>query len=126
MAEKKDGSLAVVVATILLAFFFLYIGYITLAGETARLQFAKWGYPDWVRTSVGVLEIAAAVLLLLPQTSWIAATTLAAMMIAASATLAYHEKRYAAAMPVLLFISLSSLAYYRFPRKASPAGPAHH
>lgn len=126
MAEKKGGSAAVVIATILLALLFLFAGYQTLEAETAKSPFAKWGYPDWVRTSVGVVMIAAGALLLWPKTSWIAAATLAALMIAAGVTLAFQEKKYGAIMPALLFVSLSSLAYHRFPRRPSPAGPAPH
>src|SRR5947209_2582481 len=114
MAEKKKGSVAVVVVTLLLGALFVYAGLANfLFEDNARRQFDAWGYPDWIREVVGVLEIAGGLLLLLPRTTWIGALLLLIVTVAGMATLLRFGGLsgvglLGAAMPGMLVISLCS------------------
>jgi uncharacterized membrane protein YphA (DoxX/SURF4 family) len=123
MAETKSSSAAVWVTTFFLAAVFLFIGATQLsendrcvqAWEPMRKHFA-----DWFFNSVAVLEMSAAVLLLFSKTAWMGAATLALIMVGAVVTIFLYEPPLQAILPALFFVSLSSLAYYRFPRKQPP------
>ncbi len=82
--------------------------------------FVRWGYPEWFPTLIGVLEILGALLILFPKTASLGAITLACIMLGATVTHLRYDSLMVAAFPALFFVSLSSLAYYRFPRKAPP------
>ena len=120
MAEKKSSSAAVWITTFILAAVFVLSGATKFISSEAPNAFKNWGYPDWFRILIGVLEIAAGVLLLFPKTASIAAITLACIMLGATATHLRNDTLMMAVFPALFFVSLTSLAYYRFPRKAPP------
>ena len=46
-------------------------------------DFARWGYPDWFRVIVGVAEVLAAVLLLIPRVAAFGAAIFAVVMLGA-------------------------------------------
>lgn len=72
---------AVLVVT---ALFFVMAGGQKLAGsEQMAATFRELGYADWFRVAVGLLEVACAVLLLVPRTTVAAATLLGLLMIGA-------------------------------------------
>ena len=50
------------------------------------LAFRHWGYPDWFRVTIGVLELAAVVLLALGRTAAFGALIILAVMLGAWAT----------------------------------------
>ena len=52
--------------------------------------FASWGYPPWVVTVVGALEIIGAICLFVPRLAFYAALALGVMMIGAFITLRMH------------------------------------
>jgi uncharacterized membrane protein YphA (DoxX/SURF4 family) len=126
MAAKKGSSVAVWATTIILAAVFLLAGVTKFTNGEAVKAFENWGYPDWFRILIGVLEIAGALLLLYPKTASLGAITLACIMVGATITILRaatplgYGTLLSAAFPVLFFVSLSSLAYYRFPRKTPP------
>jgi putative oxidoreductase len=64
---KTTGTWAL---TILLALFFLYVGYKKLTGNEVTAQhFQEWGYASWLLNFVGCLEVIGAILLLFPTTA---------------------------------------------------------
>ena len=125
MADKKTNSTVVWVVTVLLAALFVWIGLSMLGGEQWASDFQRWGYPTWLCPMIGVLTIAAAASLFVRRVAWVGAGTLAALMAIAVVTTLRHE-RGAALMPALLLMSLTSLAYHRYPRKQLPAAPEPH
>jgi putative oxidoreductase len=79
------------VLTLLLALFFLYVGYKKLTGnEVTSQHFQDWGYALWLLKFVGVLEVLGALLLLFPSTTTSGAMLLSLVMIGASYTLLSH------------------------------------
>ena len=120
MAEVRGGSVAVWTASLILAGIFVLVGVNTLINPATQQLFSTWGYYDWVRQVVGVLEIGAGVMLLVRQVAWIGAVTLALIMIGGIVTFLRYNSLIHAAIPGLLLISLTSLAYHRFPRSTPP------
>jgi len=74
---KKFKTIAIWTLSALLAFVFLAFGAGKFLSPTVAAQFARWGYPDWLRTAIGVLEIAGALILLVPRVAWEGAVILA-------------------------------------------------
>ena len=78
--------------TLLLAFFFLYVGWKKLIGnEVTAHHFHEWGYASWLLKFVGCLEVIGALLLLFPTTASSGAMLLSLIMVGASYTLLSHE-----------------------------------
>jgi uncharacterized membrane protein YphA (DoxX/SURF4 family) len=50
------------------------------------VAFRHWGYPDWFRVTIGVLEVSAAALLLLGRTAAFGAILIVAVMLGAMGT----------------------------------------
>ena len=75
---------------------------------------------------IGVVEVVGGILLLVRRVAWVGAVMLALLMVGAVTTTLRHEGAGAALMPALLLTSLTSLTYYRFPRKQLPAAPEAH
>jgi putative oxidoreductase len=123
MTDKNSSSPVVWITTFVLAAVYLWAGmnkFETTTNSYWQVAFTLWGYPDWFRTSIGVLEMSAAVLLLYPKTASMGAITLACIMVGATATNLRHDSLLTAVFPAMFFVSLSALAYYRFPRKELP------
>lgn len=59
--------------------------------------FAHWGYPAWFRVLIGVLEVAAALLLLWPRTAVHGAAIIIVVMLGGVGTHAFVEHRPARA-----------------------------
>jgi putative oxidoreductase len=80
------------VLTLLLALFFLFVGWKKLAGNEVTAQhFQEWGYASWLLRFVGCLEVLGALLLLFPATATSGAILLSLVMVGASYTLLSHE-----------------------------------
>jgi putative oxidoreductase len=78
--------------TLLLALFFLYVGWKKLTGNEVTAQhFREWGYASWLLGFVGCLEVTGALLLLFPATATSGAVLLSLIMVGASYTLLSHE-----------------------------------
>jgi putative oxidoreductase len=71
----------------LLAALFLLTGIPKLMGAEGWLRhFARWGYPDWFRLVVGTVEVASAVLLLIPNFATLGACGVIVVMAGATYT----------------------------------------
>ena len=94
----------------LLAIVFVLAGGSKLAGAKMHLEnFARWGYPAWFVYVVGLVEVAGAVLVVIPRTRFYGAVLLAANMAGAVFT---HLKSAELALvpPPLALLVLAALA----------------
>ena len=75
------------IASGLLAAVFLRAGVTKLMGaESWHRLFAAWGYPDWLRLVAGAIEVASAVLLLVPALAPLGALGVVVIMAGATYT----------------------------------------
>ena len=113
---RKYFSLALLwLLSLFLMFVFVKAGWPKFSATSGwGRAFAHWGFPNWFRVLVGVIEIAGGLLLLVPQTAIYAAGALAVIMLGAMGThviadgepaAIYHE-----AVPLAL---LGVVAYLR-------------
>jgi uncharacterized membrane protein YphA (DoxX/SURF4 family) len=112
-------TIALWVATVLLAGQFLLAGSLKFVSPVMAEHFAQWGYPDWFRVLIGVVEVGGAVALLLPRTAFYAACALGVVMVGAAGTHLLHGEVPVAAVPVVLLVLLALVAYARRPRTAA-------
>lgn len=102
------------IPTLLLVLMFLNVGIRKFPenGGWARM-FRDFGYPVWFRIFIGVVEVAAALLLLVPRTAVYGAATIIVTMIGAIATLLVqsHGRLASIIVPgICLMVSLIVLA----------------
>ncbi len=75
------------VVSVLLGLLFLGAGGSKLAGGQMHVEsFARWGYPPWFQYVTGLVEVAAALLIVLPATRFYGAALLVCTMLGAVAT----------------------------------------
>jgi putative oxidoreductase len=77
--------------------------------------FERWGYPDWFRILIGVVEVACGLLLLVPRLTSYAALLLVAVMIGALATHAMAGQDWIRPVPHMTILLL--LAWLRWPSR---------
>ncbi len=76
-------------------------------------EFHHFGYPDWIRLLVGVVEVVGSVLLLVPRTAFIGAGLLSCVMVGAVAShIAFREFAFAI-IPFVLLLLLAVLGQAR-------------
>jgi putative oxidoreductase len=118
MTESRAKRVAEWVLSGLLAMMFLFAGGFKLSGaQTAINNFAKWGYPDWFRVVTGVIEVTAAVLVLVRRLSFYGAVLIVATMVGAVLTHATHGERRNIPLPLLLLVLAATLVYLRRPER---------
>ena len=85
-----------------------------LAGTQATIDhFAKWGYPDWLRVVIGVVELTGAFLLLIPRLAIYGAGALGMVMIGAAFTHLTHAEASSSVLPLVLLVLLGVVGYAR-------------
>lgn len=99
---------------IALAFALASLGKLT-ANPGVLEMFARFGFPDGFHWFIGILELAGAVLLLIPKTRRIAIMMLAAIVIGAAGTHLVHDPLAELIRP-LIFALLLTLAWF-LPKK---------
>lgn len=83
----KRKAIALWVLSGVLAAVYLMAGGSKLTGAEQHVQnFARWGWPDWMRLAVGTVETSSAILLLVPRLAWVAASVLVLVMAGATFT----------------------------------------
>lgn len=88
-------------------------GAFNLAGSRkVRETFAQYGYPSWWHVLTGILEMAGAVLTVMPSTRRLGATLLAAVMIAAFVTVVRHKDRAAIVPAAVLALVAGYIAWH--------------
>jgi putative oxidoreductase len=103
------------VLTLLLALFFLYVGWKKLAGNEVTVQhFQEWGYSSWLLNFVGCLELIGALLLLFPTTATGGAMLLSLIMVGASYTLLSHQIWKTFTITGICFVLLLFTGYLRW------------
>lgn len=99
---------------LLSAFVFVRIGFAKFVHPFWIHAFAKWGYSDSFRILIGILEIAAGVLLAFPQTTVYAAALIDLILTGAVATLIVHgEPNRQVLAPIIWMVLASGLAFAR-------------
>jgi putative oxidoreductase len=116
--SSKAKTIALWVATGLLAAFFVFAGLMKFMNPEGAEQFAQWGYPDWFRVLIGVVEIAGGMVLLVPRNAFYAAGVLAVVMIGAVFTHVVHGEVPQAALPFVLLGLLVMVGYAHRPQTA--------
>lgn len=74
--------------------------------------FANWGFPNWFRVLVGVIEVAGGLLLLVPRTAIYAAAALAVIMLGAMGTHIIADNNPAAIYHEAVPLALLGLVVY--------------
>src|SRR5262249_39675918 len=102
------------VLAVILAILFFYVGFRKLgAASPWGPLFAKWGFPGWVRPTVGVVEMLCAAALLVPAVQRWAAAALGAVMAGAIATHLWHRELVRVAPPAVLTALLVWMMMWR-------------
>ena len=84
---RISSATAVWLLTVLLGAMFAFQGASKFFTDSVWTKaFAHWGYPVWFRVLIGVIEISAAILILVPQLAAYGATMVIAIMIGGIAT----------------------------------------
>ncbi len=81
------GIIRVRIPNLILAAVFMGAGFSALFGQPqVREAFYAWGYPDWFRTAIGLVQATAGGCLLIPRAVPAAAAILSAIMLGAIGT----------------------------------------
>lgn len=78
--------------------------------EFVRREFARWGYPAWLRYSVALAELAAAVLLIsagFRWGAWLALVVLAGVIASLARDRAWLRMEYPAVLAALAIVTLN-------------------
>ena len=119
-AGKVDAlGVALWALSVLMALLFLVAGVPKLLGAQGHVEhFAHWRYPDWFRLVVGTVEVASAILLLVPRVAPLGAAGIAAIMAGATYTHVLRVPEEAGRAPLTLsLLALGVLiGYVRRPK----------
>lgn len=97
----------IAIFSIVLSLVFLLSGVAKLAGLAFEIAaFERWGYPLWFMYTIGALEVAGAIGLLIRRTSALAGSSLGLMMIGAVATHFRHAE-FGMLVVAIIFSALS-------------------
>ena len=111
MSDQTHGtvaSLAVTIVSYSLSMLFLFVGLAKLWGpQMIGEQFAAWNLPPDFMYTVGVVEVIAGFLLMMPSGRAIGAVLLAIIMIGAGITHFFAQQYAAIAVPAVLFALLA-------------------
>jgi putative oxidoreductase len=90
-----------------------------------RALFTGWGYPSWMSTATGVVEVAGAVGLLVPRLAFYAAMLLLTVMFGALVTLIDHRGGPLGwgGTPLVYIVLLVGIAAARRSRSREPVAP---
>jgi len=104
--QKKIGMAALWIVTLFLAWIFVRQGWSKFDdGSGWARAFAHWHFPVWFRIAIGVIELAAGLLLLWPRTAFVGAGLIVVVMLGAMGTHAWWghpEQVFHEAMPLTL------------------------
>ena len=117
--KSRAPGIALWALSVLMALFFLVAGVPKLLGAQGHVEhFAQRRYPDWFRLVVGTVEVASAILLLVPRVAFLGAAGIAIIMAGATYTHVLRVPEEAGRAP--LTVSLLALAvligYVRRPK----------
>ena len=99
----------------LLAALFVFGGVPKIYGAADMAQhFREWGYPDWFRILIGLIEVGGGIGLLVPSLAAYAATALGVVMIGAAFTI-LRAGAPGLPIPLVCLALLTVVAYLRRP-----------
>lgn len=105
-------GIAVLVLRILLALFFVFIAAKNLSGDAQIANdFQRFGFPDWFRVAVAILQLAGAALLFVPGFTWVGCGVLAFVLLGAVVSHVRHDPIQTALSPVVFLALVGLLAY---------------
>ena len=117
---SKKGILKEVViwiVTLLLALVCVRSGLMKMPGvpgvEFWIRDFARWGYPEWFRVVVGIVELVSFLLLLVPRFAGFGAVIFAVVMLGAIFTHATHGEFSRLPFNILLLALSAIVIYFR-------------
>jgi putative oxidoreductase len=118
MQQARWQKITAWILQILVAVFFLAAGVTKLMGSQEMVtEFARMGFGQWFRYVTGMLEVTAALLLLLPRTAFWGGTILATMMLACASLHLFRMDSDPVFAIVMLFIS-GTIAWLRRPYRS--------
>jgi putative oxidoreductase len=106
----------------LLAAMFLFAGWSKLLGAQGDIQhFVAWRYPDWLRPVVGSIEVASAVLLLIPRAVYWGAAGISVTLLWAGYTFLVRvpQESWRALPTLTLLVVVAMVGYARRPKGLS-------
>ncbi len=107
-SRRTRASLAVTVVSYSLSMLFLFVGLAKLWGpQMVGEQFAAWNLPPDFMYTIGVVEVIAGFLLMMPSGRPIGAVLLAIIMIGAGITHFFAQQYAAIAVPAVIFALLA-------------------
>ena len=114
--RARNDAIVVWIVSVLLAAVFATTGIAKLIGrDPIGLQAAAMhGFPQWIRTLVGIVEVAGGAALLVPPVAGVAASMLALLMVPATIT-QWVSGEPGLFIPILLFALLLLVAWRRNP-----------
>jgi putative oxidoreductase len=114
--RARNDVIVVWIISVLLAAVFATTGIAKLIGrDPIALQAAAMqGFPQWIRTLVGIVEVGGAIALLVPPVAAVAASMLALLMVPATIT-QWVSAEPGLFVPILLFALLLLVAWRRNP-----------
>ena len=102
-----NGASVDSILTLVLTALFAVAGVINLAGlGPVKRDFARWGYPTWLRLLCGALELSSAGFLLGQQTRLLGLAIAGVVMIGALFTLVRNREPFRHLAPALIFSAL--------------------
>jgi|GEM_PF-2919933 len=114
MSQQKSKALVIAghVVAVLLAAAFIMSGLTKLSGNEGMVQnFARWGFPGFFIYVVGLTEVVAAVLLVIPKTRAFGASALVGTMVGAAGTHAMFGE-WAHIAPSIVLGTLSAITLW--------------
>ena len=117
-AIRVFKGLALWLPTVLMALLFIMQGIMKLAPNSPWSEmFVDWGYPSGSHVVIGVIELVAAIALLVPRAAAYAAVTLALVMLGAAGTHLLHSEWPNVGFTLVLSVIFAVLARVRMARR---------
>jgi putative oxidoreductase len=114
--KRIAKELVLWIITLLLALVCLRSGWLKVTGNVFWVRdFHRWGYPDWFRIVVGIVELTSMALLLIPRLAGYGASLFAAVMLGAIFTHATHNESSRLPFNLLLLALSLVIAFTRRP-----------
>ncbi len=111
---RRAGTVLLWILTILMALGMGAAGVTKFLGDGWIRLFEGWGYPGWFALVIGTLEVAGAVLLLVPRFAAYAASLLIFIMVGAVWTVTTNETQLGVGTPLLNLVALAIIARIRW------------
>jgi putative oxidoreductase len=120
---SKERKVFIWTVTSVLSFVIFLAGFPKLiGGQDWAKNFELWGYPEWFRFFVGLVEVAGSILLLNQKTALFAAAVLMVVMAGATYTQIIFGEWVSWVIPLVLMALLASLVIARWPLLTKETG----